>query len=87
MRNSAIKFLTSALRSRAEVSTQPGEYKIVSERLEQEIFRQSSKLVNNKYRKLRRKVIFALKSESNRGDVLSQKVCLKQFVSRLNSSS
>ena len=64
MRNSAIKFLSSSLTETGSESAEVDQE--LSEKLEAEIFRQSNKLVNNKYRKLSRKVIFALKRKGVR---------------------
>ena len=64
MRGSAKKFLSSALRDCAASNSADSQTnKELSEKLELEIFRQSNRLVNRKYRKLSRKVIFGLKRD------------------------
>ena len=83
MRNSAIKFLASSLTETGSESAEVDQE--LSEKLEAEIFRQSNKLVNNKYRKLSRKVIFALKNHSDCSELQKQKISVKDFVAKLNN--
>ena len=83
MRNSAIKFLASSLTETGSESAEVDQE--LSEKLEAEIFRQSNKLVNNKYRKLSRKVIFALKNVLDRSELHQQKISVKDFVAKLNN--
>ena len=80
-----MKFLCSALETHcSKEKTDLGE---LSEKIEREIFRQSRKLVNKSYRRLSRKVIFALKSEERRVEIVSESVTVQDFVSGLNSNS
>ena len=83
MRNSAIKFLASSLTQTGSESAEVDQE--LSEKLEAEIFRQSNKLVNNKYRKLSRKVIFSLKNDLDRSELHQQKISVKDFVAKLNN--
>ena len=83
MRNSAIKFLASSLTETGSESAEVDQE--LSEKLEAEIFRQSNKLVNNKYRKLSRKVIFSLKNVLDRSELQKQKISVKDFVAKLNN--
>ena len=83
MRNSAIKFIASSLTETGPESAEVDQE--LSEKLEAEIFRQSNKLVNNKYRKLSRKVIFALKNDLDRSELHQQKISVKDFVAKLNN--
>ena len=80
MRGSAKKFLSSALRECAASHSAESQNKELSEKLELEIFRQSNRLVNSKYRKLSRKVIFGLKRDSWKEELLGQKISVKDFV-------
>ena len=81
MRNSAVKFIASSL-----TDSESGEAHLdLSEKLELEVFRQSNKLVNNKYRKLSRKVIFALKSDPDRSELIHQRISVKDFVTKFNT--
>ena len=81
MRNTAIKFISSSLTDSESGKDHLG----LSEKLELEVFRQSNKLVNSKYRKLSRKVIFALKSDSDRSELLQQNISVKDFVAKFNN--
>lgn len=81
LRGSAKKFLSSALRDCAASNSADSQTnKELSEKLELEIFRQSNRLVNSKYRKLSRKVIFGLKRDSRKEELLGQKISVKDFV-------
>ena len=91
MRGSALKFLSSALGDCGQASDAASSNSAdsqtnheLSEKLEFEIFRQSSRLVNSKYRKLSRKVIFGLKSDSRKEQLLAQKLSAREFVALFN---
>lgn len=91
LRGSAIKFLSSALGDCGQDSDAASSHSAdsqtnhkLSEKLEFEIFRQSSRLVNSKYRKLSRKVIFGLKSDSTKEQLLAQKLSVKEFVAQFS---
>jgi len=91
LRDSATKFLSSALGdcgrgsdSASSNSADSQTHHTLSEKLEFEIFRQSSRLVNSKYRKLSRKVIFGLKSDSRKDQLLGQKLSVGEFVALFN---
>ena len=91
MRDSATKFLSSALGDCGQGSDAASSNSAdsqtnhnLSEKLEMEIFRQSSRLVNSKYRKLSRKVIFGLKSDLRKEQLLGQKLSVGEFVALFN---
>ena len=91
MRGSAIKFLSSALGDCGRGSDAGSSHSAdsqtnhkLSEKLEFEIFRQSSRLVNSKYRKLSRKVIFGLKSAPTKEQLVGQKLSVKEFVAQFS---
>jgi len=79
LRSAAVKFILAALQDSEKQSVNE-EKQSLSERLELELFNQSNKLVNSFYRRLSRKVIFALKSEICRTELLKRKVSVKDFV-------
>ena len=86
MRGASVKFLCSALETHC-INKEKTDLRELSEKIEREIFRQSRKLVNKTYRRLSRKVIFALKSEERSAEILSESVTVQDFVSGLNSNS
>ena len=83
MRNSSVKFLISAFKSHNIKECQTEK---ISEDIEREVFKQSNKLVNNTYRKLSRKVIFGLKSETRSSDIVSNRVTIRDFVAEYRNS-
>ena len=91
MRDSATKFLSSALGDCGQGSDAASSNSAdsqtnhnLSEKLEFEIFRRSNRLVNSKYRKLSRKVIFGLKSDSNKEQLLGQNLSVRDFVAQFS---
>ena len=80
-----MRFLCSALKSHSY--KEKTDLQQLSEKLEREIFNQSKKLVNKTYRRLSRKVIFALKSEEKSVEIVGESVTVQDFVLQLNSNS
>ena len=88
MRAASVRFLCSALKSHSYEEKNDSSSEQLSEKLEREIFKQSRKLVNKTYRRLSRKVIFALKSEERSVEIVTKSVAVQDFVlQQLNSNS
>jgi len=83
LRSAAVKFILATFEdSGSEPTSNKEEIQSLSESLEVELFNCSNKLVNTKYRRLSRKVIFALKSENCRAELLLKEISVKDFVDK-----
>ena len=82
LREAAVKFLISALSKEDSQQGSSGGIISLCSGLEAEIFNLSKKLVNNKYRKLSRKVIFGLQSQERRSELVSGRLSVREFVSQ-----
>lgn len=56
----------------------------VAQRIEQEIFYSCKRLVNSRYRRVSRKVVFALKNSENKSKTFSSSLEIKQLVDQQN---
>lgn len=79
LRQAAVKFLSEALE---EYGSNASDLKDLSARIEKEIFDQSKGLVNSSFRKLSRRIVFALKDKTLCDSVTTSKTSVRELVTR-----
>lgn len=79
LRQAAVKFLSEALE---EYGSNASDLKDLSARIEKEIFEQSKGLVNSSFRKLSRRIVFALKDKTLCDSVTTSKTSVRELVTR-----
>jgi len=78
LRSAAVGFIVTSIEKNDK--DKKSEHRIISEKIEREIFSQSKCLVNSQYRKLSRKIVFALKGEDLCSKVVSSALPISELV-------
>lgn len=78
LRSAAVGFIVTSIEKNDK--DKKSEHRNISEKIEREIFSQSKCLVNSQYRKLSRKIVFALKGEDLCSKVVSSALPISELV-------